>query len=691
VEAAAILGGTYVQSAQEDAAHGLGGAEAAAGGDDGDGLAGVLQAPARGLDAHALDVAGGRDAGLGAEGAGEVARAHVGAGGHGLDGVIAGDVLEHGLLDLAQRLALGALGGERGAELGLVGGAAEDDLDEREREVHAGGDAGGGPDGLVAHVDRLRVDAHARVLALELVRGGPVGGGAAPVEQPGAGEQEGAGADGGGAPGGGGGAGDPVDERAVVDRVAVPGAAGDDQRVDRLGRAAEAGVRDDAEAAGGWQRPAVAAEHADLVAALAATGGFDQLLCAGEHLERARDVEALHAWVGDDRDVSGRGRGLHASIILPHESVCKDRFPTIPAIDFYYVGGRRRAACEGSTQGRTRAAASLYDGRVEESQIPEQEYEEHQYADDEGPDALSAAPGRVASIVSAAEQASLQLREQAEARARERIAEADRAADNRVQAAEDEAEELLSDARAQAQTTTSEAQAAAAELQGEAQRLRDEAAGTLEQVRAEAAQTLEQAYEQAERLLADARGESEQVWATAHQESERVRTAAREEHEQLRASAQEESERLLESSRKEIDRLTVQAREQNEALLASGREELARVTAEAEEQARATKAKARDEAREITSEAHVVAHDILSEGTEVSRNLRELSTSLRNNAERLIRDVRLTHGAMTARLDQVTTGDDRQPEEAPQARGRRRGAPPAPSDDLDVPEFIPRG
>ena len=72
------------------------------------GSAGVLEPRARGLQAHALDVAGGRHAGLGAEGAREVARAHVRARGHRLDGVLAGDVLEHGALDLAQRLALGA-------------------------------------------------------------------------------------------------------------------------------------------------------------------------------------------------------------------------------------------------------------------------------------------------------------------------------------------------------------------------------------------------------------------------------------------------------------------------------------------------------------------------------------------------------------------------------------------------------
>ena len=97
----------------------------------------------------------------------------------------------------------------------------------------------------------------------------------------------------------------------------------------------------------------------------------------------------------------------------------------------------------------------------------------------------------------------------------------------------------------------------------------------------------------------------------------------------------------------------------------------------------------------------MVAHDVLDHGTEVSRNLRELSASLRNNAERLLRDVRLTHGGMIARLDQATTEDDR-------GRGEDRGGDPprgngprirgrdAPSgngsgnDDLDVPEFIPR-
>ena len=112
----------------------------------------------------------------------------------------------------------------------------------------------------------------------------------------------------------------------------------------------------------------------------------------------------------------------------------------------------------------------------------------------------------------------------------------------------------------------------------------------------------------------------------------------------------------------------------------------------AEEQAKGIKAKAREEAREITSNAHVVARDILGEGTEISRNLRELSVSLRNNAERLIRDVRLTHGGMTARLDQLTNGADpisgTSRARTGTAQPRRNGSA---DDDLDVPEFIPRG
>ena len=109
------------------------------------------------------------------------------------------------------------------------------------------------------------------------------------------------------------------------------------------------------------------------------------------------------------------------------------------------------------------------------ARVEDHEFEEAHWGHDADPDALSAAPGRVASIVGAAERAAAELREQAEARARERIAEAERAAEIRVRAADEEADETLADAREQAEAITGEATHTVAALEGEAQRARDEA------------------------------------------------------------------------------------------------------------------------------------------------------------------------------------------------------------------------
>ena len=66
-EAAPVLGGPDAERAQERAAHRLGVPKPHAARDRRDRLGAVLQAPARRLQAHALDVARRRDAGLGAE------------------------------------------------------------------------------------------------------------------------------------------------------------------------------------------------------------------------------------------------------------------------------------------------------------------------------------------------------------------------------------------------------------------------------------------------------------------------------------------------------------------------------------------------------------------------------------------------------------------------------------------------
>ena len=75
-EAAAVVVGRRAEVADERAAHRLGGAEADARGDGGDGVVGLLELAAGRLDAGGGDVAGRRHADLGGEAAQEVALAH---------------------------------------------------------------------------------------------------------------------------------------------------------------------------------------------------------------------------------------------------------------------------------------------------------------------------------------------------------------------------------------------------------------------------------------------------------------------------------------------------------------------------------------------------------------------------------------------------------------------------------------
>jgi hypothetical protein len=68
--------------------------------------------------------------------------------------------------------------------------------------------------------------------------------------------------------------------------------------------------------------------------------------------------------------------------------------------------------------------------------------------------------------------------------------------------------------------------------------------------------------------------------------------------------------------------------------------------------------------------------------------------SLRNNAERLLRDVRLAHGGLTARLDQSAPGASGREQDAPgERRARSETSVPrrddGPDDELEVPEFVP--
>ena len=97
--------------------------------------------------------------------------------------------------------------------------------------------------------------------------------------------------------------------------------------------------------------------------------------------------------------------------------------------------------------------------------------------------------------------------------------------------------------------------------------------------------------------------------------------------------------------------------------------------AEAEAAAREAQDKAAKRARELIYEARAATRDVLRDGETISGHLRELSDSLRANAERLLIDIRAAHAEMTARLDRVDPdlgGASRGPPGPPPPARRRR-------------------
>jgi cell division septum initiation protein DivIVA len=146
---------------------------------------------------------------------------------------------------------------------------------------------------------------------------------------------------------------------------------------------------------------------------------------------------------------------------------------------------------------------------------------------------------------------------------------------------------------------------------------------------------------------------------------------------EILAAAEQAAEDLrLEAEQRLRDRIAEGDRAAANRVQAAEAEAL-EILAAAQDQAEKIVAEAREEAREIVREAGAKSRDVLRDGTELSGHLRELSASLRSNAELLLRDVRDAHAEMTARLDQAAPADT-----------RSAGSSPG-IDDLDVPEFHP--
>ena len=122
--------------------------------------------------------------------------------------------------------------------------------------------------------------------------------------------------------------------------------------------------------------------------------------------------------------------------------------------------------------------------------------------------------------------------------------------------------------------------------------------------------------------------------------------------------------------------------------------------AEARESAATTRAEAEDRARGLLEDARATADGVRVRRARAGSNLREMSNSLRANAERLLGDVQRIHSSLTAQIARVERAsgigsgsgsgsfDGLSARSQPRAPRRRQRSLPA-DDGLDVPEFIP--
>ena len=141
--------------------------------------------------------------------------------------------------------------------------------------------------------------------------------------------------------------------------------------------------------------------------------------------------------------------------------------------------------------------------------------------------------------------------------------------------------------------------------------------------------------------------------------------------------------RIAEGDRAAANRIQAAEAEALE-VMAAAQEQADKILAEAHQQAADARDEARREAREIVGRGERgVARTSCATAPSCRGNLRDLSDSLRSNAELLLRDIRLAHAEMTARLDQGgapanggrDVGRDRRPRRARVPPGPRAGRP----------------
>lgn len=212
---------------------------------------------------------------------------------------------------------------------------------------------------------------------------------------------------------------------------------------------------------------------------------------------------------------------------------------------------------------------------------------------------------------------------------------------------------------------------------------------TAEQLRAEAEERLKSRIAEADRAaenrVAAAEEEAAEIVRTARDEATRVArdTVAR---------AQAEADRIRMEASEAKEKATSEALE----IVARAQENADQTLTEATEAALKTRSEADGKAREMIREAREVSGSVRGDGVELADHVKQLGDSLRRNAERLLNDVQGVHSTYLAQIDKLDPERThlRTPSSGSARRsGERRGGAraPDPGDDLDVPEFIPRG
>ena len=132
----------------------------------------------------------------------------------------------------------------------------------------------------------------------------------------------------------------------------------------------------------------------------------------------------------------------------------------------------------------------------------------------------------------------------------------------------------------------------------------------------------------------------------------RVRAGEEEASDAVRL-AQVEAARLRSEGEAAAEAATTAATNEALAIVARAEESASQIVAEARESAAATRAEAEERARGLLEDARATADGVRSEGLELVSNLREMSNSLRANAERLLGDVQRVHSSLTAQIARV--------------------------------------